>query len=52
MFQDSGLEVVDVLGISGSPSCGVQTTLDLPGALVIRRRCHWPSCTVEWSTSK
>jgi hypothetical protein len=31
--QDSGLEPVGVIGIAGSPSCGVHTTLDLPAAL-------------------
>jgi predicted secreted protein len=38
-YHDSGLEVVGVIGISGSPSCGVQTTLDLPAAVDVLRRC-------------
>lgn len=38
-YQDSGLAVVGVVGISGSPSCGVQTTLDLPAAVDVLRRC-------------
>ena len=38
-YQDSGLEVVGVIGIAGSPSCGVQTTLDLPAAMDVLRRC-------------
>jgi predicted secreted protein len=38
-YQDSGLQVVGVTGIAGSPSCGVQTTLDLPAAMDDLRRC-------------
>jgi uncharacterized protein YbbK (DUF523 family) len=38
-YHNSGLEVVGVIGISGSPSCGVQTTLDLPAAVDTLRRC-------------
>ena len=38
-YEDSGLEVVGVIGIWGSPSCGVRTTLDLPAALDVLRRC-------------
>ena len=38
-YQDSGLEVVGVIGIAGSPSCGVRTTLDLPAAMDVLRRC-------------
>jgi hypothetical protein len=38
-YQDSGLEVVGVIGIAGSPSCGVHTTPDLPAALEVLRRC-------------
>ena len=39
-YQDSGLEVVGVIGIAGSPSCGVQTTLDLPAAMDVLCRCR------------
>lgn len=38
-YQDSGLEPVGVIGIAGSPSCGVHTTVDLPAALDVLRRC-------------
>jgi predicted secreted protein len=42
-YQDSGLEVVGVIGIAGSPSCGVQTTLDLPAAMdVLSVVAGWP----------
>jgi predicted secreted protein len=32
-YQESGFEVVGVVGVAGSPSCGVNTTLDLGRAL-------------------
>jgi predicted secreted protein len=32
-YLESGFEVVGVLGVAGSPSCGVNTTLDLGRAL-------------------
>jgi hypothetical protein len=32
-YQNSGFEVVGVLGVDGSPTCGVATTLDLGAAL-------------------
>lgn len=38
-YQDSGLQVVGVVGVRGSPSCGVGTTLDLPAAMDVLRRC-------------
>jgi uncharacterized protein YbbK (DUF523 family) len=38
-YVDSGVEVVGVVGIHGSPSCGVWTTLDLPAAADVLRRC-------------
>ena len=38
-YQDSGLEVVGVMGLAGSPSCGVGTTLDLQAAVDVLRRC-------------
>jgi hypothetical protein len=38
-YEDTGLEVVGVIGICGSPSCGVRTTLDLLAALDVLRRC-------------
>ncbi|MGZ5368815.1 MAG: hypothetical protein ACXWXV_06085, partial [Aeromicrobium sp.] len=38
-YRRSGCEVVAVVGIAGSPSCGVHTTLDLPGAVDVLTRC-------------
>lgn len=38
-YQDSGVDVVAVVGIAGSPSCGVETTLDLPAAVNVLTRC-------------
>jgi predicted secreted protein len=38
-YQDSGFDVIKVIGIAGSPSCGVHTTLDLPAALDVLDRC-------------
>jgi predicted secreted protein len=32
-YQRSGLEVVEVLGVGASPSCGVTTTIDLEAAM-------------------
>lgn len=39
-YTDSGFEVVGVVGVGGSPSCGVATTLDLDGALAALARGH------------
>lgn len=38
-YRRAGVEVVGVVGIGGSPSCGVRTTLDLPGAVDVLTRC-------------
>jgi predicted secreted protein len=38
-YHNSGLEPVGVIGIAGSPSCGVRTTLDLQAAVDALRRC-------------
>jgi predicted secreted protein len=38
-YRRSGVEVVGFVGIGGSPSCGVRTTLDLPGAVDALTRC-------------
>lgn len=32
-YRRSGVEVVGLVGVGGSPSCGVRTTLDLPAAV-------------------
>ena len=38
-YRRAGVEVVGVVGIGGSPSCGVHTTLDLTGAVDVLTRC-------------
>lgn len=38
-YRRSGMEVVGVVGVDGSPSCGVRRTLDLPGAVGALTRC-------------
>lgn len=38
-YHRAGVEIVAVVGIGGSPSCGVATTLDLPGAVGALTRC-------------
>jgi predicted secreted protein len=38
-YRRSGVEVVGVVGIAGSPSCGVHTTLDLTAAVDALTRC-------------
>ena len=38
-YRRSGVEVMGLVGIGGSPSCGVATTLDLPAAVHALTRC-------------
>ena len=38
-YRDCGVDVVGLVGIAGSPSCGVETTLDLPAAVDVLTRC-------------
>ena len=38
-YRRSGVEVIGLVGIGGSPSCGVATTLDLPAAVHGLTRC-------------
>ena len=38
-YRRCGVEVVGLVGIGGSPSCGVATTLDLPAAVSALTRC-------------
>jgi predicted secreted protein len=38
-YRRSGIEVAGLVGIDGSPSCGVHTTLDLPAAVAALTRC-------------
>lgn len=47
-YAASGMQVTGVVGVAGSPSCGVTTTLDLTaaaGAIARRGRCPF---SVEW----
>jgi predicted secreted protein len=37
-YCEGGFEVVEIVGVGGSPSCGVRTTLDLDGALAVMAR--------------
>ncbi len=38
-YVGSGLEVVEVVGVGASPSCGVSTTVDLDGAIAAMAHC-------------
>lgn len=38
-YRRSGVDVVAFVGVGGSPSCGVRTTLDMDGALDVLTRC-------------
>jgi uncharacterized protein YbbK (DUF523 family) len=38
-YRRSGIEVVGLVGIGGSPSCGVRTRLDMPAVLTALTRC-------------
>lgn len=38
-YRRSGIDVAGLVGIGGSPSCGVRTTLDLPAAVTALTRC-------------
>ena len=44
----SGLEVVGVVGVAGSPSCGVTSTLDLDAALRAVAACSHRTVTAGW----
>jgi predicted secreted protein len=37
-YIDSGLDVVEIVGVDGSPSCGVRTTLDMDRAVAALAR--------------
>jgi predicted secreted protein len=45
-YRRCGIEVVGLVGIGGSPSCGVATTLDLPAAVDALTRC--PAARLDW----
>jgi predicted secreted protein len=38
-YRRSGIDVAGLVGVGGSPSCGVHTTLDLPAAVGALTRC-------------
>lgn len=38
-YRRSGVEIVGLVGVNGSPSCGVRCTLDLAGAVDALTRC-------------
>jgi predicted secreted protein len=44
-YVDSGFEVVEVLGVGASPSCGVRSTVDLDHALAAMAGCPRASLT-------
>ena len=46
-YLDSGFSVVGVVGIDGSPSCGVAKTLDIHGSLASVTRIDVESITVD-----
>jgi uncharacterized protein YbbK (DUF523 family) len=39
-YVASGIDVVELVGVGASPSCGVTTTLDLDGAVLAMARCR------------
>jgi uncharacterized protein YbbK (DUF523 family) len=47
-YVASGFEVVGVVGVAGSPSCGVDTTLDLGCALRAVGSCPLSGPTTDW----
>lgn len=38
-YRRSGIEVTELVGVGGSPSCGVRCALDLPAAVAALTRC-------------
>lgn len=38
-YRRAGFEIVGAVGVGASPSCGVHTTLDVPGAVDVLSRC-------------
>ena len=44
-YVANGFEVVGVVGVGASPSCGVETTIDLDGAVAAMARCD--RCTLS-----
>jgi predicted secreted protein len=46
-YAAAGVEIVGVVGVGASPSCGVRTTLDLDGAVEAMARCRRGAQTPE-----
>ena len=44
-YRRSGMEVVAIVGVGASPSCGVKTTVDLGGA--VRSLTHCPMASLD-----
>lgn len=44
-YVAAGFEVVEVVGVGASPSCGVSTTVDLDGSVAAMARCDRPTLT-------
>jgi uncharacterized protein YbbK (DUF523 family) len=44
-YRRSGFAVAGIVGVAGSPSCGVRSTLDLPGAVEAMAAC--PLATLD-----
>jgi hypothetical protein len=47
-YVRSGFDVVGVVGVAGSPSCGAGTTLDLGAALHALASCPYRRVTTQW----
>ena len=50
-YRVSGYSVIGVIGIDGSPSCGVNTTMDLESSFEVMARMDVGSVTVEQMTN-
>jgi predicted secreted protein len=44
-YRRAGVEIVGVIGVGGSPSCGVRTTLDMPAA--VDALCRLPCARLD-----
>jgi hypothetical protein len=47
-YIDSGFEVAGVVGVAGSPSCGVRRALDLAAAVRALGACRQQPVTKDW----
>jgi hypothetical protein len=46
-YLASGFKVLGIIGVDGSPSCGVQTTMNMEGAFVGIARMHHAATAVD-----